>query len=54
MSVLNDFRASDGASAKTLLSVFPANESRNRAAMWLAGTSVPTICIPPGMVPVGM
>lgn len=26
----------------------------NRAAMWVAGTSVPTTCIASGMLPMGM
>ena len=54
MSVLNPSRTSAGAPAKTSFRASPARESRNRAAMWLAGTRVPTICIPSGMVPIGM
>lgn len=54
MSHRKSARTSDGASAKTESSESAASESLNRAAMWLAGTKVPTICIASGIVPMGM
>ena len=54
-SIIDDeSRVSAGAPANTPSRASPARESRNRAAMWLAGTSVPIVCIAAGIVPIGM
>ena len=54
ISALNESRVSAGAPANTPSRASPARESRNRAAIWLAGTSVPIVCIAAGIVPIGM
>ncbi len=54
MSVRNCVSSSAGSDPIALSSASDAIPSLNRAAMWLAGTSVPIVCIAEGMVPMGM
>ena len=54
MSMRNCENSSAGSEPIARSSASDANPFLNSAAMWLAGTSVPMVCITEGMVPMGM